>query len=81
MHSVVVIFSAACVFRVPCGAPNRVMEPLDVAAAGDRFLLTGKLELVIVASAMGSCLLQHQVWFAYYFSPPALLAGRWVLKC
>lgn len=29
---------------------------------------------------MGSVALSHQVWFAYYFTPPASLAGRRVLK-
>jgi|YNPMSStandDraft_1061717.scaffolds.fasta_scaffold10914_5 hypothetical protein len=29
---------------------------------------------------MGGVSLQHQVWFAYYFTSPALLAGCRVLK-
>lgn len=31
-------------------------------------------------NAMGRVSLMHQVWFAYYFTSPALLAGHWVLR-
>ncbi|MDW8059675.1 MAG: hypothetical protein RMK01_06330 [Thermomicrobium sp.] len=43
-------------------------------------VLTGNRGTGIVTIAMGSGVLRHQVWFAYYFTPPALLAGRRVLK-
>lgn len=45
-----------------------------------RHPLTAGAVRTIVSDAMGCVSLQHQAWFAYYFSPPALLAGHRVLK-
>lgn len=51
-----------------------------IRSEGRRTPLTAGAVKAIVINAMGSVSLQHQVWFAYYFTPPALLAGRRVLK-